>query len=195
MSTRRRRPGDASAALIFALVAVGCATMWAVWAGVLMLLVPSGPRAAGWTWTLAGSVVLVVVALLVASLLRGPARIRPHDPSGIRWSLRAAPVPLRLATSAPLAHGSRGEALAAQVVRAATGVHTARRVDQRRAVLVLQQILALAERPPGGPGSSDGDAEWSQVRAAVVDLTLRASDHPPHPVTLLPWEQHLAAPR
>jgi len=194
MSTRRRRPGDASAPLIFALVAVGCATVWVVWLGVLMLSDPSGPQTAGWVLTVAGGAVLVAVALLVASLLRGPTRIVAHDPSGARWSLRAAPVPVRLATSEPLEPGSRGAALAAQVVRAATRPGTAERVDRARAVLVLRQILEIAQETDGtgGPGA---DAEWTRVRAAVVDLTLRASDHPPHPVTPLPWEEHLAAPQ
>jgi hypothetical protein len=181
--------------VVFALVALGCVSTWGVWAGVLVLVDPAGSRAVGWAWTVTALVVLVAVALLVASLLRGPTRIVAHDPSGARWSLRAAPVPLRMASSAPLAPGSRGEALAAQVVRAATRPGSARRVDQARAVLVLQQILEVAQGQAGGPGSSGGDAEWARVRAAVVDLTLRASDHPPHPVTLLPWEQHLAAPR
>ncbi|MGW8564967.1 hypothetical protein [Isoptericola sp. NPDC055881] len=194
MSTRRRRPGDASAALLFALVAVGCATVWVVSAGVLLLTTPTAPRTAGWLCTVAGTVVLVAVALLVASLLRGPTRIVPLDPSGTRWSLRAAPLPLRMASSAPLAAGSRGEALAAQVVRAATRPDP-RRADPARAVLLLQLILELAGRTPGRPGSTTDEAEWARVRAAVVDLTLRASDHPPHPVTLLPWEEHLAAPR
>ncbi|MFI2102751.1 hypothetical protein ACH436_05625 [Isoptericola sp. NPDC019693] len=194
MSTRRRRPGDASAPLIFALVALGCATVWVVWLGVLMLTDVSGPQPAGWALTAAGVTVLLAVALLVASLLRGPTRIVAHDPSGTRWSLRAAPVPLRLASSAALAPGSRGEALAAQVVRAATRPGTADRVDRARAVLVLRQILEAAQSP-GGPGGPGDDAEWARVRAAVVDLTLRASDHPPHPVTLLPWEERLAAPR
>ncbi|GAB6939620.1 hypothetical protein ACQP60_15210 [Isoptericola variabilis] len=190
MSTRR--PGDASAPLIFALVAVGCATVWVVWLGVLMLSDPSGPQTAGWVLTVAGGAVLAAVALLVASLLRGPTRIVAHDPSGARWSLRAAPVPVRLATSEPLEPGSRGAALAAQVVRAATRPGTAERVDRARAVLVLRQILEVAQETDGtgGPG-----AEWTRVRAAVVDLTLRASDHPPHPVTPLPWEEHLAAPQ
>lgn len=194
MSTRRRRPGDASAPLIFALVAFGCATVWVVWLGVLMLSDSSGPQTADWVLTVAGGAVLVAVALLVASLLRGPTRIVAHDPSGARWSLRAAPVPVRLATSEPLEPGSRGAALAAQVVRAATRPGTAERVDRARAVLVLRQILEVAQGTdgPGGPG---GDAEWARVRAAVVDLTLRASDHPPHPVTPLPWEEHLAAPQ
>jgi len=194
MSTRRRRPGDASAPLIFALVAVGCATVWGVWLGVLMLSDAAGPQTAGWVLTVAGGAVLVAVALLVASLLRGPTRIVAHDPSGARWSLRAAPVPVRLATSEPLEPGSRGAALAAQVVRAATRPGTAERVDRARAVLVLRQILEVAQGTDGteGPG---GDGEWARVRAAVVDLTLRASDHPPHPVTPLPWEEHLAAPQ
>ncbi|MFC7877569.1 hypothetical protein [Isoptericola sp. NPDC057391] len=194
MSTRRRRPGDASALLIFALVALGCATVWVVWLGVLMLTDVSGPRVAGWVLTGAGVTVLVAVALLVASLLRGPTRIVAHEPSGTRWSLRGAPVPVRLATSEPLEPGSRGEALAAQVVRAATRPETAARVDRARAVLVLRQILEVAQGPDG-PGGSGGDADWARVRAAVVDLTLRASDHPPHPVTLLPWEERLAAPQ
>lgn len=197
MSTRRRRPGDASAPLIFALVALGCATVWVVWLGVLMLTDVSGPQTAGWALTVAGVTVLVAVGLLVASLLRGPTRIVAHDPSGTRWSLRAAPVPVRLASSEPLEPGSRGEALAAQVVRAATHPGTADRVDRTRAVLVLRQILEVAQGPggSGGTGGPGGDADWARVRAAVVDLTLRASDHPPHHVTLLPWEEHLAAPQ
>ncbi|MEU2199272.1 hypothetical protein [Isoptericola sp. NPDC019482] len=194
MSTRRRRPGDASAAVVFALVALGCATVWVVWLGVLMLTDASGSQAAGWVLVVGGVAVLVADGLLVASLLRGPTRIVAHDPSGTRWSLRGAPLPVRLATSDPLEPGSRGAALAAQVVRAATHPDTAGRVDKTRAVLVLRQILEVAQGPdgPGGPG---GDADWARVRAAVVDLTLRASDHPPHPVTLLPWEEHLAAPQ
>ncbi|MFB7799861.1 hypothetical protein [Isoptericola sp. NPDC056134] len=194
MSTRRRRPGDASAPLIFALVGLGCATVWVVWLGVLMLTGVSGPQPAGWVLAAGGVAVLVADGLLVASLLRGPTRIVAHDPSGTRWSLRAAPVPVRLATSDPLEPGSRGAALAAQVVRAATRPGTADRVDRARAVLVLRQILEVAQGPDGsgGPG---GDADWARVRAAVVDLTLRASDHPPHPVTLLPWEEHLTAPQ
>ncbi|MFE5308622.1 hypothetical protein [Isoptericola sp. NPDC056605] len=193
MSTRRRRPGDASAPLIFALVALGCATVWVVWLGVLMLTDVAGPQTAGWVLTVGGVTVLVAVGLLVASLLRGPTRIVAHDPSGARWSLRAAPVPVRLATSDPLETGSRGAALAAQVVRAATRPGTADRVDRARAVLVLRQILEVVQGSdgPGGPG----DGDWARVRAAVVDLTLRASDHPPHPVTLLPWEEHLTAPQ
>ncbi|MFD6176670.1 MULTISPECIES: hypothetical protein [unclassified Isoptericola] len=193
MSTRRRRPGDASAALLFALVAVGCATVWVVWAGVLMLMTPDAPRAAGWVCTVAGVVVLVAVGLLVVSLLRGPVRVVPLDASGTHWSLRAAPVPLRMASSATLLPGSRGEALAAQVVRATTR-GTARRANPARAVPLLQQILELARRPQAEQCSAAGEAEWARVRASVVDLTLRASDHPPHPVTLLPWEEHLAAP-
>ncbi|MFE6971494.1 hypothetical protein [Isoptericola sp. NPDC057653] len=195
MSTRRRRPGDASAALLFALVAVGCTTVWVVWAGVVMLMAPDAPRAAGWVCTVAGVVVLVAVGLLVASLLRGPVRIVPLDASGTHWSLRAAPVPLRMASSASLAAGSRGEALAAQVVRAATRDDVTRRASTSRAVLVLQQVLELARRPQDEQCSAGGEAEWARVRASVVDLALRASDHPPHPVTLLPWEEHLAAPR
>ncbi|MEL7976336.1 hypothetical protein AAG589_10770 [Isoptericola sp. F-RaC21] len=197
MSTRRRRPGDASAPLIFALVALGCATVWVVWLGMLMLTDVSGPQTAGWALAVGGVTVLVAVALLVASLLRGPTRIVAHDPSGAHWSLRAAPVPVRLASSSALAPGSRGEALAAQVVRAATRPETAHRIDRARAVLVLQQILEVAQGPDGsgGTGGAGGDTEWARVRAAVVDLTLRASDHPPHPVTLLPWEERLAAPR
>ncbi|MFD6133754.1 hypothetical protein [Isoptericola sp. NPDC056618] len=194
MSTRRRRPGDASAPLIFALVALGCATVWVVWLGVLMLTDVSGPQPAGWGLAAGGVAVLVADGLLVASLLRGPTRIVAHDPSGTRWSLRAAPVPVRLATSEPLEPGSRGAALAAQVVRAATRPGTADRVDRARAVLVLRQILEVAQASDGR-GGSGGDAEWARVRAAVVDLTLRASDHPPHPVTPLPWEEHLAAPQ
>ena len=176
-------------------MAAGGGTVWVVWTGVLMLLDDSRPPTAGWVCTLAGVVALVAIALLVASLLRGPTHIVAHDDSGAHWSLRAAPVPLRLASSAPLAQGSRGEALAAQVVRAATRAG-ARRVDHARAVLVLQQILELSQKPPAtGPGSSGDEAEWARVRATVVDLALRASDRPPHPVTLLPWEEHLAAPR
>lgn len=194
MSTRRRRPGDASAPLIFALVALGCAIVWVVWLGALMLLDVSGPQTAGWVVLVLGVAVLAAVALLVASLLRGPTHIVAHDPTGTRWSLRAAPLPVRLATSEALEPGSRGEALAAQVVRAATRPGTAGRVDQTRAVLVLRQILEVAQGS-GGDGGSGGDADWARVRAAVVDLTLRASDHPPHPVTLLPWEERLAAPR
>gem|GEM_PF-4260004 len=175
-------------------MAAGGGAVWVVWTGVLMLLDASRPQTAGWACTLSGLVVLLAIALLVTSLLRGPTRIVAHDESGAHWSLRAAPVPLRLASSAPLAQGSRGAALAAQVVRAATRAG-ARRVDHTRAVLVLQQILELAERPSTGPGSSGDEAEWAQVRSTVVDIALRASDHPPHPVTLLPWEEHLAAPR
>ena len=190
MSTRRRRPGDASAPLIFALVALGCVAAWVVWLGAVMLADDDGSRAAGGVLTAGGAAVLVAAGLLVTSLLRGPTRIVAHDATGTHWSLRGAPVPLRLASSAALAPGSRGEALAAQVVRAATRPATAPRVDRARAVLVLRQVLEAAQGEADADGCGD-DAEWSRVRAAVVDLTLRASDHPPHPVTLLPWEEHL----
>ncbi len=196
MSTRRRRPGDASAPLIFALVAFGCTTVWVVWLGVLMLSDSSGPQTADWVLTVAGGAVLVAVALLVASLLRGPTRIVAHDPSGARWSLRAAPVPVRLATSEPLEPGSRGAALAAQVVRAATRRHGARS-DTTQAVMLLRQVLALAERSTDGASSSAepvAEAEWRQVRAAVIDFALRASDHPPQPVSPTPPPQRAPAP-
>jgi hypothetical protein len=117
--------------------------------------------------------------LVVVSLLRGPTTIAVHGESGTRWSLRASPVPLRVASSAGLAPGSRAEILAAQVVRA-VAQDGARQADIARAVILLRRILEL--------GESSDDAEWARVRIAVVDLMLRASDHPPTPVHLVPWQ-------
>ncbi|WP_166851185.1 hypothetical protein [Isoptericola sp. BMS4] len=186
MSTRRRRPGETPAGLVFALVAAGGLALWATAIGVLILVRDGDRPVLGLTCVVGGAVVLLAVTLMVVSLLRGPATVVIHTGPGTRWSLRASPVPLRLASSTRLPAGSRGEILAAQVVRA-VAQEGARPVDTARAVLLLRRILEL--------GGSTDEAEWARVRVAVVDLMLRASDHPQPPAPLVPWEERCPSPR
>ncbi|CAM3426367.1 hypothetical protein [Isoptericola cucumis] len=190
-----RHAGQVSAALLYGLVAAGGVMVWVAGAGLLMTFDPTGDHVLGWACVVVGAVGLLAATATVVSLLRTP-RIVAHDPSGGRWSIRATPVPLRIADSARLAEGSHGEALAAQVVRAATRRHGARS-DTTQAVMLLRQVLALAERSTDGASSSAepvAEAEWRQVRAAVIDFALRASDHPPQPVSPTPPPQRAPAP-
>lgn len=170
--------------------------VWVGGAGLLITLDPTRPHPLGWVCVVGGGTGLLAVTAIVVSLLRGP-RIVAHEPSGKVWSVRAAPVPLRLADSSRLEEGSHGAVLAAQVVRAATRPG-ARRVHTAQAVVLLRQVLELAERTSsGGAWSVDrsvAEAEWRQVRAAVVDFALRTSDHPPHPVAPTPPEERTPAP-
>lgn len=185
MSTRRRRPGETPAGLVLALVAVGGFALWATGTGALILVRGDDRPVLGLACVIGGAVALLAVTLLVVSLLRGPATVVVHSGPGTRWSLRASPVPVRLASSTRLPPGSRGEVLAAQVVRAVTQEGT-RPVETARAVLLLRRILEL--------GGSTDEAEWARVRVAVVDLMLRASDHPRRPASLVPWEEHCPSP-
>ncbi|GAA1728708.1 hypothetical protein GCM10009809_25370 [Isoptericola hypogeus] len=176
---RARRPGDSPPALIFGLVACGCAMAWAIGAGLLMSEGLSRPDALGWTLALGGAAVLLAITVIAASLLRGPRVVMAHDPSGARWSLRAGPVPLRLADSSPLAAGSRGAVLATQVVREATRDGAGRRRAMSQAIPLLVRILEVAQRTPGGV--AEDDAEWADLRAAVLSFTLHRADRPSPP--------------
>lgn len=162
-------------ALLVALVASCCATAWILGLGFIASL--GRPADVGdWVLALAGIAVLAGLVTATSSMLRGPRAI-VHGPSTDDWSLRARPVPFRVADSRMLTPGSPGFVLARQVVRAAASTQSDD-AGTARAIDLLVRIVDLSRRSsPSTPVVSD--VEWARLRVEAVNFAVSPPATPP----------------